>query len=254
VQEEGRRKADEDDCTVNDCAAESGLPSDEHCGSSPARQGVLTMLPLLVGYMPFALVIGSAAADRGAPVAGWAGSWIIYGGSAQLAAIRTLGQAGAVAAVLTALLIHARLVVYSTSLARRWTDQPRWFRFGAAALIIDPTWAVADEHATRCTDARSQRRFFLGAALALGAGWSTAMAVGVLLGARLDSVDLQIAVPLCLVALIGGGLRTGGTRAVIVVAAVTAFLTASWPSGTGLLAAIAAGCAVGVANDKRVRS
>jgi hypothetical protein len=36
------------------------------------------------------------------------------------------------------------------------------------------------------------------------------MAVGVLLGARLESVDLQIAVLLCLIALIGGSLRAGG--------------------------------------------
>jgi predicted branched-subunit amino acid permease len=82
------------------------------------------MLPMLVGYVPFALVIGSAAADHGARLAGWSGSWIIFGGSAQLAAIRTIDQSGAVAAILTALLIHARLVVYSTSLARRWRGQP----------------------------------------------------------------------------------------------------------------------------------
>jgi predicted branched-subunit amino acid permease len=236
---------------VADCGTEATVRADEVCGPSPARQGVLTMLPMLVGYVPFALVIGSAAADHGARLAGWSGSWIIFGGSAQLAAIRTIDQAGAVAAILTALLIHARLVVYSTSLARSWTGQPRWFRVGAAALIIDPTWAVADQHASSCTDARAQRRFFLGAALTLGTGWSIAMAVGVLLGARLESVDLQIAVPLCLIALVGGSLRAGGGPAVIVVAAVTAFLTAGWPSGTGLLAAVAAGCAVGVAHDRR---
>jgi predicted branched-subunit amino acid permease len=75
----------------------------------------------------------------------------------------------------------------------------------------------------------------------------------VLLGARLESVDLQIAVPLCLIAIIGSSLRSGDGRAVILVAAVTAFLTAGWPSGTGLLAAVAAGCAVGVARERRTR-
>ena len=74
--------------------------------------------------MPFALVIGSAAADHGTPLAGWAGSWLIFGGSAHLAAIRTLDDAGAVAAILTGLLINARLLVYSASLARRWAGQP----------------------------------------------------------------------------------------------------------------------------------
>ena len=131
------------------------------------------MLPMLVGYVPFALVIGSAVADHGSSFAGWAGSWLIFGGSAHLAAIRTLDEAGVAAAILTALLIQARLVVYSASLARRWSGQPRWFRVTAAALIIDPTWAVADQHAEECKDPREQRRFFVAAALTLGIGWSS---------------------------------------------------------------------------------
>jgi predicted branched-subunit amino acid permease len=236
---------------MTDCAA-ADITSDDTRVASAAREGVFTMLPMIIGYMPFALVIGSTAADHGAPVAGWAGSWLIFGGSAHLAALRTLDEAGALTAILTALLIHARLVVYSTSLARQWSGQPRWFRTTAAALIIDPTWAVADRHADQCPDLRAQRRFFVAAALTLGIGWSSAMAAGVLLGTRLESVDLQIAVPLCLLGLIGSGLGGGGTRPVIVVAALTAFLTAGWPSGTGLLAAVAAGCAAGMVNDRRI--
>jgi predicted branched-subunit amino acid permease len=61
---------------------------------SAALDGVLTMLPLLAAYIPFALVIGAAVAEHGSPVAGWSGSWLIYGGSAHLAAIRTLDEAG----------------------------------------------------------------------------------------------------------------------------------------------------------------
>ena len=74
-----------------------------------ARDGALAMLPLLAAYVPFALVIGSVAADHGRPLAGWAGSWLIFGGSAHLAALRTLDQAGPVAAILTGLLVNARL-------------------------------------------------------------------------------------------------------------------------------------------------
>ncbi len=126
------------------------------------------------------------AADHGAPVAGWAGSWLIYGGSAHLAALQTLDQSGAAAAILTGLLVNARLVVYSAALARRWPDQPRWFRFAAAGLIIDPTWAVAERHAESSADPAAQRRYFLAAGLTLGVGWSAAIAAGALLGARLD--------------------------------------------------------------------
>jgi predicted branched-subunit amino acid permease len=221
---------------------------------SAARRGALAVLPMLAAYVPFALAVGSAAADHGAPVAGWAGSWLIFGGSAHLATIRTLDEAGAVAAILTGLLINARLVVYSASLARRWAEQPGWFRFAAAGLIIDPTWALAEEHAGATTDLGQQRRYFLAAGLTLGAAWSGAIALGAVIGARLDWLDLGIVIPLCLLGLIGAGLRTGGTRAVIVVAAGVALLTAGWPAGTGILAAVVAGGAAGLASERRGRS
>jgi predicted branched-subunit amino acid permease len=200
---------------------------------SATRSGILTMLPLLVGYMPFGLVVGSAVAH--------------------LATIQTLDGAGFAAAVITGLLINARLVVYSTSLARRWRGQPRWFRFAAAGLIIDPTWAVADRHAEQCPDDGEQRRFFLATALTLATGWSVAIAAGALLGARLDGLDLQIAVPLCLLGLVGTGLRARGTRTVSLAAGAAALVTVAWPSGTGLLAAVAAGCLAGWVGDTRRR-
>ncbi len=219
---------------------------------SAVRAGVLTMLPLLVAFIPFALVIGSAAADHGDPLAGWAGSWLILGGSAHLAAIRTIDSAGAIAAIFTGLLINARLIVFSTSLARVWVDQPRWFRLAAATLVIDPTWAVGQRHAAESADLREQRRYFMAAALTLATGWSATIAVGALMGARLDVVDLQVAIPLCLLALLGSGLRDRSSRSVIVVAAVVALVTAHWPSGTGLLAAVVLGCVAGATQTKRV--
>jgi predicted branched-subunit amino acid permease len=235
-------------------ATSSSVVSSDAGTASAVRDGVLAMLPLLAGYIPFALVIGSVAADHGAPLAGWAGSWLIYGGSAHLAAIRTLDEAGAVAAILTGLLINARLLVYSASLARRWHDQPRWFRVVAAGLIVDPTWAVAERHAGHGADLRAQRRHFIAAGLTLGTAWSAAIAVGALMGARLDWLDPEIVIPLCLLGLVGAGLRAASTRSVIVVAAATAVLTVGWPAGTGLLAAVVVGCASGVASDRRSRA
>ena len=218
---------------------------------SAAVSGVLAMLPLLAPYVSFALVIGSVVAAHGSALAGWSGSWLIFGGSAHLAAVRTLDQAGPVAAILTGLLINARLVVYGASFARQWSDQPRWFRVAAAALIIDPTWAVAERNLGRFSEARDRRRFFAAAGLTLGTAWSGGIAFGALAGARLDARDLEIVIPLCLLGLVGAGLRTGPTRLVMVVSAVTALVTIAWPSGTGLLVAVVAGSVAGSVHEGR---
>ncbi len=219
--------------------------------SGPARTGSFAMLVLLPAYVPFALLIGAAAAARGESLAGWAGSLLIFGGSAQLAAIRVMDRSGPEAAVLTGLLVNARLLVYSASLARRWTGQPRWFRVVAAGLIIDPTWAAAELHAEGCGDLGEQRRYFLGAGFTLAAGWSAATAIGVLMGADLGPVNLDVFAPLCLLGLVGGGFRVATTRAVMVAAGLVALITANWPNGTGLISAIIAGAAAGMANDRR---
>jgi len=226
------------------------MPRDANPGSA-ARAGAVAMLPLLAGYCPFALVIGATVAAHGDRLAGWAGSWLIYGGSAHLATLRTLDHAGPVIAILTGLLINARLLIYSASLARRWPDQPRWFRFVAAGLIIDPTWALAERHGEQCTDLAAQRRYFVAAGLTLGIGWSATIAVGALLGGHLEWLDLDIVVPLCLLGLVGQGLRTRGARTVIAVAAAAAVLTAGWPAGSGLLIAVAAGAIAGLMCDRR---
>ena len=157
----------------------------------PGIDGMLAMAPFVLAYAPFALVIGSTVARVDPPLAGWAGSWLIYGGSAHLAALRGVADGNALLAVLTGLLVNVRLLVYGVSVAPRWAEQPRWFRAAGAALLIDPTWALADRHAGPAPSLAAQRRFFLAAGLTLGLGWSAMIAAGALAGDRLPSVGLR---------------------------------------------------------------
>jgi predicted branched-subunit amino acid permease len=209
------------------------------------RAGAALMLPMVLAYIPFALVIGVVLADHGGVLVGLVGTWTIFGGSAHLATVRAADRAGVAVAVLTGLLINARLLVYSAGLARHWRDQPRWFRFAAAPFVIDPTWAVGERLAAECPDPAAQRRRFLAAGITLGVGFSATVAVGMLVGARISTADLAIAVPLCLLALVGPSLRQPANRRVVIVAAAVGLVTANWPAGTGLLLATVLGCAAG---------
>ncbi len=132
-------------------------------------------------------------------------------------------------------------------MATRWTGQPTWFRLVAAPLIIDPTWAVTDARDHTGAGLAAERRFFLAAGLALGIGWSAMIAVGAVMGSKLNGGHLTVAVPLCLAALVGPHLRGRDTRVVCVVAGVVAATGSGLPAGTGLLLAVAAGCAAGAA-------
>jgi predicted branched-subunit amino acid permease len=210
------------------------------------RAGFIAVAPFLVGLAPFALVIGAAAARSSDPLAGWAGSWLIYGGSAHLAVLRSL-DAGLVVAVAGALLINARLLAYSASLAQRWRNQPRWFRLVAAAFVIDPTWAVAERYAAEGASDAAQRRFFLTAGVVLGLGWSALIAVGVIAGGHLDADQLEVVVPLCLAALLGPAMRDRSSRAAVVAAAAAATAGSRLSPSSMLLVAIVAGALAGAA-------
>jgi hypothetical protein len=88
------------------------------------RRGGAAAIPLVVGYAPFALVVGSAIGEHANPTAGWAAIWLVISGSALLSTITALDSGPALVAVLTGILVNARLAVYSASLRRAWADQP----------------------------------------------------------------------------------------------------------------------------------
>jgi predicted branched-subunit amino acid permease len=229
--------------------------SDAEPASRPLRRdvrdGVVAMTPFVVGLAPFALTIGAAAARTDDPLAGWAGSWLIFGGSAHLAVLRSV-HAGVLVAIAGGLLIHARLVAYAASLARRWRHQPLWFRLVGAAFVIDPTWAVAEQRAGSGASDATHRRFFLAASVALGVAWSALVGVGVVAGERLDFLDLDVMVPLCLVVLVAPALRDASNRAPMTAAGVAALLGPLLPPGAMMLLAIVAGMLAGALSGGRV--
>jgi predicted branched-subunit amino acid permease len=215
--------------------------------------GVAAMLPLVIGYAPFALAVGAAVAAHGDVVAGWAGSWLVYGGSAHIATLHTLETSGLLLAIVAGALVHGRLVVYSASLARHWQGQPRWFHLVAAPLVIDPTWAVVDARDGRTWSLAEQRGFFFGAAFTLGIAWSGLMAVGVVAGDRIDIRHLAVAVPLCLASLVGPRIRDVDTRAACIAAAAATVLASGLPAGARVPAAVVAGCLASTFKERGAR-
>jgi predicted branched-subunit amino acid permease len=228
-------------------ATSASAASDRAALRHEAVRGAATILPLLVGYVPFALLIGAAAGRSIDPVAAWAGALLIFGGSAHLSVIELVGDGSGVAiAVGSGVLINARLAVYSASLLPLWRGAPLRHRLLAAAAVIDPMWLVAHRRRLDPGTLGEQRAFFAGAAVVLAAGWAGLIAAGMALGAHQAAAGLLlICSPLCLSAIVAPHLRTAAGVRCVSAAAVAAALSSSWPSGTGLLLAMAVGAAAG---------
>jgi predicted branched-subunit amino acid permease len=209
------------------------------------RRGAATMAPLLAGYAPLGVLVGTAAAAAPDPAAGWASIFVVYGGSAQLTCSRLLTDGAALATiVVTCLLIQARLLVYSASLAPHWRGRSRRWRVAAAATVIDPTWAMAHARQAEGGSDEAAAAHYVGAAATLTAGWTVFVTAGLVLGARLPaSATLDVVAPLALLALIAPQLVDAGTRRAAAAAVATVVLAARLPAGVPVLLAMAAGTA-----------
>jgi predicted branched-subunit amino acid permease len=197
------------------------------------------MTALLVGFAPFGLVVGMAAGASDARLATWAGTWLIYSGSAHLAVIRGVTDGdGLLVVVLTGLLVNARLLAFSTSLTTTFRSESRRFRLVAAALLVDPLWALV----TGPDQRNRSTQYYLGAGLVLWLGWGAAVTAGLLLARQQALADVTaIGPPLCLVALVVPFLRTPAGAAGAAAAAVVGLTCSALPAGTGVLAGMVAG-------------
>ena len=213
--------------------------------------GMRHMAPLLLPIGPFGLVLGLAIAESPVPdLAGWLSCSLIFGGAAQLTAVTLLGEgAGAIAALIGALTVNARHVMYSAALVPRFRGQPRWFRRFGPYLMVDQLFAVASTH--RDTRPEHWRAYYLAAGLTAWTLWQVVVALGIVLGPTVATdIDVSFTVPALFLALLVPSLvRRPAVVAALVGATVTAGL---WliPNRGGMLVGGVAGVVAGYFVDR----
>lgn len=215
---------------------------------SEAVDGAVAASSLMLGYLPFAVMIGVAAGLSSDPLAAWAGSLLLFAGSSHLATLELVsGGAGVVPVITTVALINARLSLYSVSLLPLWGGASLRRRLVVAATVIDPTWMLALRRGQELGDLSHRRAHYVGTAFGVALVWVASIGVGVLLGARAkDLAVLAIALPVVMAAIVVPQLRQRGGLACAAAAAATMPLTAHWPGGTDFLAAMIVGACAGV--------
>ncbi len=201
-----------------------------------ARQGVIDALPLFVPAIPFGLVIGLAITNTGMnPFVGWSGSWLIFGGAAQLTLVTLLGGGVAVAAAVgTALVVNARHLMYSAALAPTFQRQPRWFRWFGPYLLIDQLFALTTVRLDDEPD--SFRAYYLAVGATFWILWSVVVALGLLLGPVVpEQWNLEFAIPILFIGLLVLGIEHWPELVAALAGAGVTYLAAGLPNRTGLL-------------------
>ena len=216
--------------------------------------GVRAMLPLLLGVAPFGLVIGVTVAELGLPhLAGWSLGWLVYAGSAQLAAIGLLaGSASAVVVIASVAVINLRLALYSAAMAPHWRGTSTAWRLIAAYLLVDPSFAVGTQSYDGSRPRRQAHLHYLGAALVLWVGWLLVIGIGVTAGSTLPpELRLESFGPLYLVTLVVMSSRTAAARVGVAVAVVTAVGASLLPLHLGPAVGMATGLLAGSLVQRR---
>ena len=218
------------------------------------RRGIADALPLYVPAVPFALVIGLAIVESGLnPFAVWSGSWLIFGGAAQLTLVTLLGSGAAIVAAITAaLVVNARHLMYSAAMAPVYQSQPAWFRWLGPYFLIDQMFALTSIRADE--EPEVFRTYYLAAGATFWTLWQLTTALGVFLGPVVpQSWNLEFAIPLLFIGLIVLGIDKSSKAVAALVGAATTFLFADLPNRSGLLVGAVVGIVVGTIVERARR-
>jgi len=217
--------------------------------------GMRAFLPILLGVVPFALIVGVLTIDNLAFDEALLMTLAIYSGSAQLVAMQLLSSnTPALVIILTTLVVNLRFLMYSASLepylqARSWRA-----KLAAAFLLTDQSYAISISRFQQQPDAPYRYWYYLGSGLMMWLTWQIGTLIGMLLGTQLPaSWQLDFTIPLTFIALVVPQIRTKQLLWVAIVAGLVAALTAWLPFKLGVIVSVLAAIAAGLIWEARSR-
>ncbi len=227
-------------------------PASPRGAARPYRRGTTDALPLVLGYLPFALVLGATIARSEVPnLVGWLSSPLLFAGASQLAAIDLLDAGASVLVILaTVWVINLRHVMYSGALAPRFLNSSRRWQWLAPYFLADPVYTLSAVRFDDYPRPADQRRYYLGLGLTLWTAWNLMTGAGLLVGTVLPpSWPLELAVPFTFLALLVPTVTDRPTLLAAAVGGVVAVAAHAAPFHLGLLIGAAAGIGAGLLSE-----
>lgn len=162
--------------------------------SAEAWRGILAALPVVLSFLPFGLLLGAQAAQKGFNVQTlMLMTGLNFGGGSEFAALALWTSPPQVLTiVLVSLLVNSRHLLMGASFAPCLSHLPPGKALLALFFMCDESWAMA------LADARVRRErgyapayhlgFYMGTALSLWLTWVFSTGLGVLLGPVLGDI------------------------------------------------------------------
>ncbi|WP_084128743.1 AzlC family ABC transporter permease [Demequina sp. NBRC 110055] len=206
--------------------------------------GTKAIAPLMPGSAVFGLAVGALINLAGWPA--WLGPYAsatVSAGASQIAIIDALTQgAPAIIAIVTALVINARLALYSASLAPVFAAFPTRWKLLLAYLMTDQSAAVSVITADKWPDPVRRRWFIFGVSGPFTGVWILGTAAGAILGPVIPSEwQIGFIVPLMFIAVLVPALRTLPAVAATGISVAVVLLLKDLPYGLNVLAGALAG-------------
>lgn len=222
------------------------------------RQGTVAVLPAAVAVVPFGLLLGALAAQKGLSTLEVAlMSSLVFAGSAQMVAVDIWREpAPWLLLGLATLTINLRHLMMGASLSRHFGGFKPWQRFLSAAFLADEIWALAER---RAAQGRLHPAYYAGLAASLYGNWVVWTIAGAILGPALENPaawGFDFAFTAIFLGLIAGFWRGRGTGFVIATSAIAAVLMQAaaggvWHVLAGGLAGMVTAALLTVAREKK---
>jgi len=158
------------------------------------RRGLVASVPVMIGFVPFALVLGAQCSEKGfgvleVPLM----TGLNFGGGSEFAALELWTSPPRILLIVAIVfLVNSRHILMSAALAPHIRHLPRLKALSALFFMCDESWAMGLDDVRRRISAGFRPSFslayYLGVSVGLYLAWVVFTTVGVLLGPVMGDV------------------------------------------------------------------
>lgn len=217
--------------------------------------GIRDTLPMVIGAIPFAIIFGALAVNRGISPLGTMGlSLLVFAGSAQFIASGLVAQNVSILIIIaTTLIVNLRHALYSATLAPYLKGLGQKWLLPLGFWLTDETFAIVVNRYNKDDASPYKHWYHLGSSVIMYVNWNVCTLIGLVAGQSIQDMrglGLDFAMTVTFIAMLVPNLRNRPMLLSAVVAGVSAVLFFGLPNRMSLMIAALLGIAAGVIAEK----